>query len=114
MGFLQISHEVRLIQGWTNNRLHIHFDLIPRLLACFAKLGKIFRIANSNKVGAQKLSIVLQKAFPEMKGFLVCNLKYMRAFAEAYPEQQLVQQAVALIPWGHSVRILDTIVKDKL
>ncbi len=35
----------------------------------------------------------------------------MRAFAEAYPDEQIVQQLVALIPWGHNVRILDA-VKD--
>ncbi len=33
----------------------------------------------------------------------------MRAFSEAYPDEQLVQQVVALIPWGHNVRILDTL-----
>jgi predicted nuclease of restriction endonuclease-like (RecB) superfamily len=33
----------------------------------------------------------------------------MRAFAEAYPDEQIVQQLVALIPWGHNVRILDAI-----
>ncbi|MCL6753549.1 hypothetical protein KBT16_22285 [Nostoc sp. CCCryo 231-06] len=47
-----------------------------------------------------------------MKGFSVRNLKYMRAFAEAYPGEELVQQVVALISWGHNVRILDTI-KDQ-
>lgn len=47
-----------------------------------------------------------------MKGFSLRNLKYMRAFAEAYPDEQLVQQVVALIAWGHNVRILDT-VKDQ-
>lgn len=31
----------------------------------------------------------------------------MRAFAEAYPDEQFVQQVVAQIPWGHNVRILD-------
>ena len=42
-----------------------------------------------------------------MKGFSPRNLKYMRAFAEAYPEAAFVQQVVAQIPWGHNVRILD-------
>lgn len=41
----------------------------------------------------------------------LANLKYMRAFAEAYPDAQFVQQAVAQIPWGHNVRILNY-VKD--
>src|SRR4051812_38686909 len=46
----------------------------------------------------------LLKAFPEMTGFGARNLKYMRAFAEAYPDQQFVQQVVAQLPWGHNVR----------
>jgi predicted nuclease of restriction endonuclease-like (RecB) superfamily len=55
----------------------------------------------------------LQQAFPEIKGFSSPNLKYMRAFAQAYPDELFVQQLVAQIPWGHNVRILDT-VKDSV
>lgn len=51
----------------------------------------------------------LSHEFSEMKGFSVRNLKYMRAFAEAYQDKQIVQQLVAQIPWGHNVRLLDTI-----
>lgn len=46
-----------------------------------------------------------------MKGFSPRNLKYMRALAEAWPEEPFVQQAVAQIPWGHNVILLDE-VKD--
>jgi predicted nuclease of restriction endonuclease-like (RecB) superfamily len=59
-----------------------------------------------------RLSDDLTKAFPEMTGFRARNLKYMRAFAEAYPDKEFVQQVVAQLPWGHQVRILDS-VKDK-
>jgi predicted nuclease of restriction endonuclease-like (RecB) superfamily len=55
------------------------------------------------------LAVDLKKAFHEMKGFSPRNLKYMRAFAEAWPEEEFVQQAVAQIPWGHNVRILDSV-----
>jgi predicted nuclease of restriction endonuclease-like (RecB) superfamily len=58
-----------------------------------------------------RLSEDLAKAFPEMRGFRARNLKYMRAFAEAYSDQEFVQQVVAQLPWGHQVRILDA-VKD--
>lgn len=58
-----------------------------------------------------RLSLDLAKAFPAMRGFRARNLKYMRAFAEAYPEEEFVQQVVARLPWGHQVRILDA-VKD--
>jgi len=60
-----------------------------------------------------RLSDDLHNAFPEMKGFSPRNLNYMRALAEAYPAAEFVQQAVAQIPWGHNVRILDY-VKDHL
>lgn len=42
-----------------------------------------------------------------MKGFSARNLKYMRALAEAWPDEPIVQQLVAQIPWGHNIRILD-------
>jgi len=58
-----------------------------------------------------RLSEDLGRAFPEMRGFRARNLKYMRAFAEAYPNQEFVQHVVAQLPWGHQVRILDS-VKD--
>jgi predicted nuclease of restriction endonuclease-like (RecB) superfamily len=35
----------------------------------------------------------------------------MRAFAETWPEESIVQQVVGQIPWGHNVRLLD-LVKD--
>jgi predicted nuclease of restriction endonuclease-like (RecB) superfamily len=54
-----------------------------------------------------RLAADLKKAFPEMKSSSPRNLKYMRAFAEAWPDEEFVQQAVAQIPWGHNVRILD-------
>lgn len=56
-----------------------------------------------------KLSKDLTVAFPDMKGFSPRNLKYMRSFAEAYPDKQIVQQVVAQIPWGHNIRILDNV-----
>ena len=56
-----------------------------------------------------RLAADLRLAFPELKGFSPRNLKYMRALAEAYPDEEFVQQVVAQIPWGHNVRILDAI-----
>jgi predicted nuclease of restriction endonuclease-like (RecB) superfamily len=58
-----------------------------------------------------RLAKDLRSEFPEMKGLSPRNLKYMRAFAGAYPEEQFVQQLVAQIPWGHNCLLLDK-VKD--
>jgi predicted nuclease of restriction endonuclease-like (RecB) superfamily len=54
-----------------------------------------------------RLSTDLHVAFPDMKGLSPRNLKYMRAFAEAWPDPRVVQQLVARLPWGHNVRLLD-------
>ena len=70
-----------------------------------------------------KLASDLKNEFPDMKGFSVRNIKYMRAFAEAYPQfmQQpaaqiqdadrqaviIVQQVAAQLPWGHHQLLLD-------
>ena len=53
----------------------------------------------------------LKREFPDIKGFSSRNLKYMRAFAEAYPDEQIVQQLAAQIPWFHNCVLLDK-VKD--
>ncbi len=46
-----------------------------------------------------------------MKGFSRRNLNYIRTFAEAWPAEEFVQQAVAQLPWGHNV-LLPTKLKD--
>lgn len=42
-----------------------------------------------------------------MRGFSRRNLKYMRAFAEAWPDPEFVQQAAAQLPWFHLCTLLD-------
>lgn len=72
-----------------------------------------------------RLIIDLKSEFPDMKGLSPRNIKYMRAFAEAYPsfsvvqnpvaqlqiieneEDKFVQQYVAQLPWGHNCVLLD-------
>lgn len=54
-----------------------------------------------------RLARDLKAAFPEMQGLSSRNLKYMRTFAAAWPDELIVQQLVAQIPWGHNVRLLD-------
>lgn len=53
-----------------------------------------------------QVSTDLRAAFPEMRGFSPSNLKYMRAFAEAWPDFPDRQQAVGELPWGHNVVLL--------
>lgn len=54
-----------------------------------------------------RLSHDLRAAFPEMRGLSARNLKYMRAFAAAWPDRSIVQQVAAQIPWFHNVILLN-------
>ncbi|MET0466006.1 MAG: PDDEXK nuclease domain-containing protein [Chitinophagaceae bacterium] len=70
----------------------------------------------------------LRKEFPDMRGLSIRNVKYMRAFAQAYPnfeknpqhpkdhENQsdiIVQPVAAQLPWTHHQIILDKIKTDE-
>ena len=55
----------------------------------------------------------LKDAFPEMSGFSPRNIKYMRKFAECWPDFQIVQQVVAQIPWRTNRILLDKLDTEK-
>ncbi len=54
-----------------------------------------------------RLAHDLRTAFPDMQGFSVRNLKYMRAFAQGWPDVAFVQQLLHKLPWGHNLVLLD-------
>jgi predicted nuclease of restriction endonuclease-like (RecB) superfamily len=53
-----------------------------------------------------RLSQDLKREFPEIKGFSKTNLKYMRAFAEAWPKFEIGQQVLTNLPWGQNTVLL--------
>lgn len=55
----------------------------------------------------ERLAHDLRTVFPDMKGFSPRNLKYMRAFAEAWPDSEFVQGVLAQLPWYHQLALLD-------
>lgn len=58
----------------------------------------------------ERLAHDLRHEFPDMKGFSTRNLKYMRFFAQTYPDS-IGQRLVAQLPWGQNI-ILMTKVED--
>ena len=82
------------------------------LIMLYYHIGKVI---NENKTWGSKfienLAADIRISFPNVKGYSVRNLKYMAKFAETYPDETFVQQAVAQIPWSHNTVILDK-VKD--
>jgi predicted nuclease of restriction endonuclease-like (RecB) superfamily len=56
-----------------------------------------------------RLAADLRTEFPEMRGFSPRNLKYMRSFAEAYPDAEFVQTVSAQLTWSHNTKVLDSV-----
>lgn len=54
----------------------------------------------------ERLAHDLRNTFPSMRGVSRANLMHMRAFAEAWPDAAIVQQAVGQLPWGHNLLLL--------
>ena len=60
------------------------------------------------------LTCTYAQSFPDMKGFSPRNLKYMRQFAEAWTDKQIVQRTVAQIPWRSNLALLDKLKSSDL
>ncbi|MBR4614404.1 MAG: DUF1016 family protein [Kiritimatiellae bacterium] len=75
------------------------------------QIGKMI-LARQDKLkwGAKvidRLSSDLKKSFPGMAGFSPRNLKYMRKFAEIWPNAEIVQRTVALVSWRTNISLMD-------
>lgn len=95
------------IQG-AQYRAAVHAN--RELLLLYHDIGCII---NEHKVWGNKfienLARDIRLEFPDKKGFSERNLKYMAKFASTYPDREFVQQAVAQIPWGHNIVLLDKV-----
>ena len=54
-----------------------------------------------------KIARDLKQEFPNLQGLSARNLTYMRAFADAYPDLEIVQRCVALFPWRHNIALIE-------
>jgi predicted nuclease of restriction endonuclease-like (RecB) superfamily len=81
-----------------------------RLIRLYWSIGRELLLRQQNEGWSTKvidhLAADLRRAFPEMRGFSACNLRYMRTFAAVWREQKVGQQ-VAKLPWSHIMVLLD-------
>ncbi|ALO65798.1 hypothetical protein AS189_03955 [Arthrobacter alpinus] len=81
------------------------------LVATYWAVGKeLLTRETSEGWGAKvvlRLSTDLKERFPDAQGFSPRNLRYMKAFAEAWPDATMLQQPVATLAWGHNVMLLE-------
>ncbi len=113
---IDISKYKEIFENIRNEILKSQYKAIQtvnkELIFMYWHIGKI--IVDNSKWGNKfidNLSMDLKLEFPNITGFSIRNLKYMKKIAEEYPDFEFVQQFVAQIPWGHNIILLDK-VKD--
>lgn len=110
-GYADLVFELK--QRITAARLQAALSVNRELILLYWGIGRDILARQRNEGWGsrivERLANDLRRAFPEMTGLSARNLSYMRAFAEAWPDREFVQQVVALLPWGHNVRILDAV-----
>jgi len=83
------------------------------LIALYWNIGRLI-LDNQQRDGwgsrfIDNLAADIKLDFPEMTGFSVRNLQYMRKYAQEYPDFEFVQTVSAQITWSHNVLLLDKI-----
>ncbi len=80
------------------------------LLALYWEVGRrILKLQASSKWGDKVLNALekdLRSSFPDIKGFSKTNLKYMRLFAQTYPDFQIGQTVSDQLTWSHHIALL--------
>ncbi|TGE15970.1 PDDEXK nuclease domain-containing protein [Hymenobacter elongatus] len=56
-----------------------------------------------------RLATDLRTEFPAITGFSARNLRYMKAFAEQWADEAILQQLAAKLPWFHNCILLDKV-----
>ncbi|MBI5346648.1 MAG: DUF1016 family protein [Chlamydiae bacterium] len=84
-------------------------SITKELIGLYWRIGKMLSEKTSLELWGsktiEKIAIDLSASFPGISCFSHRNLKFMRQFADSYPEG-IRETAVSLIPWGHNVIIM--------
>lgn len=94
-------------------RVRVALSATQELVMLYWSIGRDI-LAQQERLGwgagvIARLSSDLRREFPDIKGFSQRNLRYMRDFAGVWPEESIVQQLAAKLPWFHHCLILDRV-----
>ncbi len=100
-------------QHYQKAQLKAAYSVNREMIQFYWQLGQMIIEKQAKTTWGSKfldqLSKDLQTEFPGTAGFSARNLKFMRQFAQLYPE--IGKQAVSQLPWGHIIVLMQQ-VKD--
>jgi predicted nuclease of restriction endonuclease-like (RecB) superfamily len=101
-----------------STRLRTALSVNAALVMLYWEIGQMILLRQGQEGWGAKvidrISADLKEAFPDMQGFSARNLKYMRAFAAAYPDRAIVHQVGAQIPWKTNVVLIEKLKDPQL
>ncbi len=107
--YLQFIEEIK--SEIRRQRVSVVLNANSSMICLYWNIGKsILEKQEKEGWGAKvidRMAKDLKDAFPDMSGFSPRNIKYMRKFAECWPDFEFVQQVVAQIPWRTNRMLLD-------
>lgn len=109
--FQEITSNIK--NAITRTQLEIMTDANKKLVNLYYNIGKMLEENSSwgNKF-IDNVAMNLKMSFPNLKGFSVRNLKYMKIFYNEYKNDEEFVQLVAQLPWKHNITLMQK-VKDK-
>jgi len=114
-GYIDMRNTI--IEKIQKNRLRFAIQVNSGMIELYWEIGnEILKRQKNEGWGAKvidRLSKDLKDAYPELSGFSPRNLKYMRKFAEYWPDVPIVQQVVAQLPWRSNIILLDKLHDEK-
>jgi len=99
------SAQARAARAISAELIDVYWQIGHEILRRQAEEGK--RRGRGGTKIVERLSLDLRAAFPGTRGFSVRSLRYMRAFAAAWPERKMLQSGIAALPWAHVTLLLD-------
>jgi predicted nuclease of restriction endonuclease-like (RecB) superfamily len=96
-----------------NAQVRAAFAVTQELVLLYWAIGKeILSRQNAQGWGANiipRLAKDLSTQFPDMRGLSPRNLGYMKAFAEAWSDDAILQEPLAKLTWFHNLTLLEKV-----
>lgn len=107
--YLKFLNEIKV--AIDSSRLKAIRDVNKQLISLYWNIGKMI-VERQERFGwgksvVERLAGDLHYVYPDIKGFSSRNIWDMRRFYVEYKDHQFLRQAVAEIPWGHNLLILN-------
>ncbi|MEI8328386.1 MAG: PDDEXK nuclease domain-containing protein [Chlamydiia bacterium] len=96
-------------QDIQKSQLRAAMSITKELIELYWRIGKMLSEKTSleswGSKTVEKIAKDLSSSFPGISCFSHRNLKFMRQFADSYPDG-IIETAVALIPWWHNIILM--------